>query len=128
MDDVLLWGFIVFGVMIAVIVICVVWDMRKNKDKYEKISEEAIDKKFSEEAEIMTFHAEIADMICGAGMVGSYNLPKSEKTFVLIFKDDEGKCFELRVSENIYTSLEVGMKGMLTILEGQLDSFELDEE
>ena len=97
-------------------------------EKYEKQMEERETEIFAEEAVSESFHAEITDMVCGTGMVGSYRLPKSEKTFLIIFKNDEGKYFELRVSENIYTSLEVGMKGMLTILEGQLDSFELDEE
>ncbi len=128
MDDALLWGLIIFGVMIAVIVICVVWDLKKNKAKYDKAAEEHIEKTFSEEAEVVSFHAEITDMICGTGMVGSYRLPKSEKTFLVIFKSDEGEITELRVSEEMYSSLEIGMRGKLTILEGHLDSFELDEE
>ena len=128
MDDILLWAFILFGVMIAVIVVCVVWDLKKNKGKYEKAAEEYEEKKFSEEARVFTHHAEITDMVCGTGMVGSYRLPKSEKAFLIIFRDDEGGIIELAVNEEIYTSLEIGMKGRLTILEGHLDSFELDDQ
>ena len=128
MDDVLLFGFIIFALMIAIIVIVTVWDLKKNKNKYAEEAKEYEEKKFSEEANVITHHAEIVDMLCGTGMVGSYRLPKSEKTFLIIFRDDEGGTTELAVGEEVYLSLEVGMKGMLTILEGHLDSFELDEE
>ena len=128
MDDVLLWGFIAFGVMIAVILFTLVFDLKKNGKKYEKQMEEREAEIFAEEAVSESFHAEITDMICGTGMVGSYRLPKSEKAFLIILKNDGGDLYQLRVDEEIYTSLEVGMRGVLTILEGRLDSFELDEE
>ena len=117
-----------FLLMIGVIVFSVVWDLRKNKDKYKKEEEQRIEALLNEEAEIDTMHVEIVNMICGSGMVGSYRLPKSTKTFLVVFKDDEGEKFELSVSEDVYLSLEVGMCGLLTLVEGKLDSFELDEE
>ena len=126
-EQLIFLGVAVFVAMIAVIVICVVWDLRKNKDKYKQETEDHIENKFSEEAEVMVFHAEIADMVCGSGMVGSYRLPKSVKTFLVIFKNDEGDMLDISVSEEVYLSLEKGMSGMLTIVEGNLDSFELDE-
>ena len=126
-EQALLLGAVAFVAMIAVIVFCVVWDLRKNKDKYEKESEEYIENKFAEEAEVVTLHAEIADMVCGCGMVGSYRLPKSVKTFLVIFKGDNDERLEITVSEEVYISLENGMSGMLTLVEGNLDSFELDE-
>lgn len=131
MDDILLWAFITFGVMIAVIIICVVWDLKKNKDKYDKIQkeiDEKIEREFEREGEVITMHAEIVDMICGTGMVGSYRMPKSVKSFVIIFKNDDGEILELLVPEEYYTELSVGQRGKLTLLEGRLDSFELDEE
>ena len=126
-EQLIFLGIAVFVAMIAVIVICVVWELRKNKDKYKQEIEDHIENKFSEEAEVMAFHAEIADMVCGSGMVGSYRLPKSVKTFLVIFKNDEGDVLDISVSEEVYLSLEKGMSGMLTIVEGNLDSFELDE-
>ena len=117
-----------FLLMIAVIVFCTVWDLKKNKTKYKQAEEERIEDLFNDEAEVEAIHVEILDMICGSGMVGSYRLPKSTKTFLVVFKDDEGEKFELSVSEDVYLSLEVGMCGLLTLVEGKLDSFELDEE
>lgn len=127
-EQILLLGAVIIAAMIAIIVICVVWDLKKNKAKYDAQAEKYIEKKFAEEAEVKTMHAEIADMVCGTGMVGSYRLPKSEKTFIVIFKNDEGEMIEISVPEAYYLELSVGQKGMLTLVEGNLDSFELDEE
>ena len=65
-------------------------------------------------------------MVCGTGMVGSYRLPKSVKTFLIVFKNDEGKTLEISVPEEYYLDLSVGQKGVITLVEGNLDSFELD--
>ena len=128
MDDVLLWGFIAFGVMIAVIVFTVLFDYKKNGKEYKKQMEEIEEKKFSEEGELITMHAEIVDMLCGTGMVGSYRLPKSVKSFVIVFKNDDGEVTELLVPEEYYLELSLGQRGTLTLLEGRLDSFVLDGE
>ena len=125
-EQTLILGGAVFAVMIAVIVIVTVWDLKKNKVKYDKEQEEYIRNKFAEEAEVESFHAEIIDMVCGTGMVGSYRLPKSVKTFLIIFKKDDGETFELLVPEEYYLELSVGQKGTLTLVEGNLDSFTLD--
>ena len=119
-------GAIVFVAMIVFIVFITIYDLRKNKSKYDKEKEKYIESKFSEEAEVISTHAEIVDMVCGTGMVGSYRLPKSEKTFLIVFKKDDGEILEISVSEEYYLELSVGQTGMLTLVEGTLDSFELD--
>lgn len=128
MDDVLLWGFIAFGVMIAIIIFTTVFDLKKNGAKYKKEAEEYEEQKFSEDGEVESMHVEIVDMICGTGMVGSYRLPKSVKSFVIIFKKDDGEMLELLVPEEYYLELSVGDHGTLTLLEGNMDGFVLDEE
>ena len=125
-EQALLFGSIAVVAMVAVIVFCVVYDLKKNKKKYDAEMEEYIENKFSEEAEVVSCHAEIVDMVCGTGMVGSYRLPKSVKTFLIVFKNDEGKTLEISVPEEYYLDLSVGQKGVITLVEGHLDSFELD--
>ena len=125
-EQALLFGSIAVVAMVAVIVFCVVYDLKKNKKKYDAEMEEYIENKFSEEAEVVSCHAEIVDMVCGTGMVGSYRLPKSVKTFLIVFKNDEGKTLEISVPEEYYLDLSVGQKGVITLVEGNLDSFELD--
>ena len=114
---------------IALIGICIIypfWDLKKNKKKYDDELEKHIESKFAEEADIISLNAEVVDMVCGCGMVGSYHLPKSKKTFLVVFKSEGGEIFELPVPEEYYLELSVGQKGKLTLCEGNLDSFELE--
>ena len=120
---------ILLPIFIVVFILIFVLDQKINKEKYasmmkEKEAEE--DKEFERDAEIVTVHAEIVEMVCGTGMVGSYRLPKSSKTFIIKFSADNGEVYELSVPEEYYLELSVGQKGTLTLVEGNLDSFELD--
>ena len=120
---------ILIPVFIVVFILIFVLDQKINKEKYAammKEKEEEEDEEFEREAEIVTVHAEIVDMVCGTGMVGSYRLPKSSKTFIIKFSADSGEVYELSVPEEYYLELSVGQTGTLTIVEGNLDSFELD--
>ena len=122
---------LLIAVAIAICVLIIARDVKKNKENYY-ISPERIreieDERLNQEAEIEIFEAEIIDMVCGTGMIGSYRLPKSQKTFLLIFKKADGEMIDLAVSEEIYLSLEIGMAGKVTLLDGHLDSFELFED
>ena len=126
-DQILCIVMIVFGVALIACIVYPFFDLKKNKEKYDAETEEYADKKFAEEAEVEAFRAEIVDMVCGTGMVGSYHLPKSQKTFLVVFKNENGELREICVSEDVYISLEVGMRGMLTLLDENLDSFELND-
>ena len=120
---------ILIPVFIVVFILIFVLDQKINKEKYAammKEKEEEEDEEFEREAEIVTVHAEIVDMVCGTGMVGSYRLPKSSKTFIIKFSADSGEVYELSVPEEYYLELSVGQTGTLTLVEGNLDSFELD--
>ena len=128
-DEILILGFIAFGLIFIFAFAYGFYDLKKNKEKYDAYAEEIRkkeDEEFEREPETKSFHAEIVDMVCGTGLVGSYRLPKSQKTFLIVFKSDDGEITELAVPETFYLELEVGDKGMLTICEGNLDSFEPD--
>ena len=124
---------ILIPVFIVVFILIFVLDQKINKEKYaammkekEEEEEEEEEEEFEREAETFTVHAEIVDMVCGTGMVGSYRLPKSSKTFIIKFSADSGEVYELSVPEEYYLELSVGQTGTLTLVEGNLDSFELD--
>lgn len=120
---------ILLPVFIVVFILIFVLDQKINKEKYAAIMKEKEDKEdeeFEREAETVTVHAEIVEMVCGTGMVGSYRLPKSSKTFIIKFSADSGEVYELSVPEEYYLELSVGQTGTLTLVEGNLDSFELD--
>ena len=129
-DEILILGFIAFGLIFIFAFAYGFYDLKKNKEKYDAYAEEIRkkeDEEFEREPETKSFHAEIVDMVCGTGLVGSYHLPKSQKTFLVVFKNENGELREICVSEDVYISLEVGMRGMLTLLDENLDSFELND-
>ena len=81
----------------------------------------------AEEAERVSIHAEVIDMACEVVSVGyqSYRQPRAERRFFIKFKAESGEIFDLRVSESVYEGFEVGLVGKLTLIDGQLDSFEI---
>ena len=75
-------------------------------------------------------HCEVADMICGVSMVGhqGYKQPKAEKQFIIKFKNDSGDIFDVAVSEEMYDGFDKGLVGTLTLIDGNVSSFEPDIE
>lgn len=75
-------------------------------------------------------YAKVIDRICGINTKTSnaYKTVKTVKEFVIVFEDSEGKFRRLLVGENMYDAFEEGQVGTLTLIDGQLDSFVLDEE
>ena len=53
---------------------------------------------------------------------------KTVKEFVIVFEDSEGKFRRVLVGEDMYDAFEEGQVGMLTLINGQIDSFVLDGE
>ena len=51
----------------------------------------------------------------------------TKKHFYVKFRDDDGQIYDIRVSEEYYFAFEKGQTGTLTLLDGKLDSFVLDE-
>ena len=77
---------------------------------------------------VTSLHAEVVDMACGVTSIGYQNFkqPRAEKYFIITFKDDNGESLQISVDEELYGGFEIGMKGNLTLIDGQLSSFELD--
>ncbi len=90
------------------------------------------DEFFDDTAKAPPFHAEVVDMVCGTEMSPEaghgYWLPKTVRYFLLKFKTDEGEILEIPVEEEIYLGFDVGLTGTLTLVDGQIYSFEPDAE
>ena len=116
------------GIMGAILIIFWVVAFKTKPSKEEIIAEE--DERLNAEGEIFETRAEVVDMACDTVSVGyqAYKLPKAEKHFYVKFRDDDGQIYDIRVSEEYYFAFEKGQTGTLTLLDGKLDSFVLDEE
>ena len=63
------------------------------------------------------------DSIPGQGI----KIPKVVRHFVVIFQDDNEQTYEIAVKEDIYDGFEVGQIGKLTLTDGNIVSYILDE-
>lgn len=116
------------GIIGAFVIIFLVVALKAKPSKKEMMAEE--DERLNAEGEIFETHAEVVDMACDTVSVGyqSYKLPRAEKHFFVKFRDDDGQIYDIQVSEEYYFAFESGQRGTLTLLDGQIDSFVLDEE
>ena len=106
--------------------------LKKAKLKVAKTLEDVRameDALLEEEPEMIVVHAKIVDMACAVESIGYQNhkLPKAVKIFAVRFETDDGGILEIPVSEEIYTGLEAGMSGTLTLSGDNIMGFELDE-
>ncbi|MBQ8583643.1 MAG: hypothetical protein IJ488_03425 [Clostridia bacterium] len=116
------------GIIGAFVIIFLVFALKAKPSKKEMMAEE--DERLNAEGEIFETHAEVVDMACDTVSVGyqSYKQPRAEKHFFVKFRDDDGQIYDIQVSEEYYFAFEAGQRGTLTLLDGQIDSFVLDEE
>ena len=116
-------GFIVGMLLLGI------WDSKGKSKGKEKIKlMQMTEPSFDDEGEQVVVHVEVVDMTCGVESVGyqAYKQPKAVKYFVIQFKDDEGGLWEIPVVEEMYDGFEKGQTGMLTLIDGELISFDLD--
>lgn len=74
------------------------------------------------EFETSTFNAEIVDLSCCAMLIGD-KYPKAVNVYTVVFVTDKNEQIKLNVPQEMYDGLEVGQKGELTLVEGELYSF-----
>lgn len=129
---VLILGGVLILIVLAVAIPLTIADYKKNKDKYGMSRErirEIEDEQLKREPKTQILHATVIDMACGVKTVGyqNYRQPKAQKNFVIIFQGDHGERIELPVSEEFYEGFDIGLAGVLTLVDGQLNSFEPDD-
>ena len=128
-DEWFICGMILLAVFAAFIPF-IVWDLKKTAKRLPKEDGSVMEKEsLNTDETIITTHAEIVDMVCGVNTIGyqSHRQPKAVKYFAIKFKNDDGDLLNVFVSEEMYLELEIGLSGMLTLIDGNLDSFELDD-
>ncbi len=78
-----------------------------------------------QEFETIEIKATVTEQSCCAKLVGT-KTPKAVKEFTITFKTDDGQLLKLSVPEEMYDGFEKGQYGLLTIIDGELYSFDLD--
>ena len=116
--------YIILGVWFLATIIGLIIYLKKTMPSKEEQDAE-IDAYFENNGEIVESRAEVIDMSCGTDMVGG-KTAKSVRWFKIKFEKYDGEIIEVFVDEEMYEGLEVGMRGNLRLVDGHLNSFELD--
>lgn len=74
----------------------------------------------------VTVKATVIDQSCSVKMVG-IKTPKTVKVFTVIFQTETGEVLSLNVPEEMYDGFEVGQVGDLSMADGELYGFELQQ-
>ena len=115
---------IIATVFFIIIPVCAIRDAKRGK---QPTVEERL---AAYEPDIKTFHAEVIDIACGVYTNGgqSYTQPKAVKEFCIKFRYDDGNIHDVLIEESLYDAFEIGQRGTLTLIDGKLNSFILDED
>ena len=117
-------AYIIIGVTLLGTAIGLIIYVKKAMPSKEE-QDALIDEYFENNGEIVEVRAEVIDMACGTDMVGS-KTAKSVKWFTVKFEKYDGEIIDIPVDEEMYEGIEVGMRGTLRLVDGALNSFELN--
>ena len=78
---------------------------------------------FSPQTEIL--HVTVTEQYCRVDAVGTRSF-RNVKTFAIHVRDDFGNERKIELPEELYDAFEVGQVGTLTLVDGEVYSFELD--
>ena len=116
-------GLILIGVFALLIVLGIAIDKGEKANKGVKSIEEQLEDADYEKVELK---ARVVDLSCSAELVG-IKKPKAENYYWAVFEGDDGKSYKLSVTEEMYDGFEEGQEGVLTLVDGELYGFEINE-
>lgn len=126
--NIFFWGVFVGGGTIFVILsfVMAVKQYKRDIAKQKELKSEDI-KPDEPEYTTVTTRATVVDQTCCVKMVG-IKAPKTVKEFVIVFQSENGDILKLNVPEEMYDGFEQGQTGILSIRDGELYGFELEEK
>ena len=70
--------------------------------------------------------ATVLDQTCEVKLVGT-KTPKATKIFTVVFRTEDDKVLSFHVPEEMYDGFEKGQTGVLTVVDGELYGFAIEE-
>ena len=95
---------------------------KKAQDEAPKHSEDT-----STEVQTVDLNVKVIDLKLETHYEG-IKTPRLVRTFLVFFEDKNGNVIKIDVSEENFDAFEKGQKGLLTLQDGELYSFVLDED
>ena len=126
--EIIQWIILIFVVLLMGVI---GYDLIYNVMHRERIRQRYWDEQeeiLNRSGEKQEIHATVSDMICYAKTIALQNHKQSKavKCFVISFKNGNGECFSFTVPEETYDSFEIGLSGILTIIDGEFYGFSPD--
>ena len=110
----------IFGLGSVFLLILIIITEKKAK-KQVNANEENLEEEFEKDS----FFATVTDMHCSTEVIGIRN-PKNVRSFAITFELEGHEVFVLPVNEEQYDGFDIGQRGILTVVDGELYSFELE--
>ena len=106
----------------AVILLAVVSGFKQRK----LLQKEVVPTSMEPESTTLTTTATVVEQTCCVKTVGA-KTPKTIKEFTVVFRTETGNILKLNVPEEMYDGFEQGQTGSLSLVDGQIYGFELEE-
>lgn len=113
------------GLIVIILVALLSILLRKHGEK--DTPSHSIEEQLNKEPQTLTLHVKVIDQNCFVSYVGGAKSPKAVKKFVVFFQDDNEQTHKIAVEEDIYDAFEIGQTGELTLIDGKVSSYILDE-
>lgn len=118
------WTIVILGALLLILCAVGLAFAVKNRDKI-RASAVREDEAYFTEPEAFTARAEVIDQRCAVRSEGE-RIARTVTEFCVYFRTEEGEQIALLVPEAYYHSIEIGQTGLLTIVNGELYSFDVD--
>ena len=117
--NILFWGVFVGGGSLFVIF---AFFMAFSQYKQHKSKQAPPKKTSAEEIPVTQIQTEVVDLLCGIKTSG-IRTPKTEKTFYVVMKTENGEYLRFPVPEELYDGFDMGQTGTLTMAGSSLYGF-----
>lgn len=126
--NIFFWGVFVGGGTVFVI-FCSVMAVKQYKrdmakQKATKFNKDTVS--VEPEFTTITRKVTVVDQTCCVKTIG-IKTPKTIKEFTVVFQTETGEILTLNIPEEMYDGFEKGQSGILSVVDGELYSFELEE-
>ena len=126
--SIILWGVVVGGGSLFVI-FCFVMagkDYKKYKAQQKENNRNQEPAPVDTEYTTIMKKATVIEMHCGIKTIG-IRTPKTIKEFMIVFQTEQGEVLKFMIPEEMYDGFEKGQTGQLSIVDGGLYGFVLEE-
>jgi len=118
------WMIVILGALLLVLCTVGIIYAVKNRDKIRANAQREAEALFTE-PEAFTARAEVIDQRCAVRSEGT-RIARTVTEFCVYFRTEAGEEIALLVPEAYYHSIEIGQTGLVTIVNGELYSFDID--